>query len=107
MIKAIEDKLVTILMRRTKSSGGLHLPETASDPQSYCKVISIGEKAKNAGIKEGDIVVAHIRAGMDSVIGKSLLKVLKVDEVYGILEDKEVIEALETPQLQSPSIITR
>ena len=37
---------------------------------------------------------------MDSVIGYKLLKVLKLDEVYGLLTDEETLNALEEVQLQ-------
>lgn len=104
MIKAIEDKIVTTLMKRTKSVGGIILPETSQEPQAYGKVLSVGDKAASKGIKEGDIIVSHIRAGMDSVIGNSFIKVLKLDEVYGVLTDEETLEALETIELQSTDV---
>ena len=37
---------------------------------------------------------------MDSVIGYKLLKVLKLDEVYGLLTDEETLNALEEVELQ-------
>lgn len=98
MIKAIGDKIVTVLMKRTKTSGGIILPETAQEPQAYCKVISVGDKVEK--INEGDIIVAHIRAGMDSVIGHSFLKILKEEEVYGTLTDEDTLENLEVIELQ-------
>jgi co-chaperonin GroES (HSP10) len=104
MIQAIEDKIVTTLMKRTKSVGGLILPETSQEPQAYGKVISVGDKAADKGIKEGDIIVSHIRSGMDSVIGNKFIKVLKLEEVYGVLTDQETLEALETIELQSSDV---
>jgi len=104
MIHAIEDKIVTTLMKRTKSVGGIILPETSQEPQAYGKVISVGDKAADKGIKEGDIIVSHIRSGMDSVIGNKFIKVLKVDEVYGILTDEETLGALETIELQQSDV---
>jgi len=100
MIKAIEDKVVVETLRREVSAGGIILPEGAQDPQSYGKVLSVGPLAADKGIKEGDILVCHVRGGMDSVIGYKLLKVLKLDEIYGILTDEETLGALEEIELQ-------
>lgn len=100
MIQAIEDKIVGEVLRREVSAGGIILPEGAQDPQTYVKVLSVGEKAANKNIKEGDIIVCHVRGGMDSVIGYKLLKILKLDEVYGILTDEETLGALEEIELQ-------
>jgi co-chaperonin GroES (HSP10) len=100
MIKAVEDKIVVVLLKRTQSKGGIVIPDTVTDPQAYGKVISLGEKAKDAGIKEGDVIVSHIRGGMDSVIGHSFVKVLKLDEVYGLLTDEDTLKALEEIELQ-------
>lgn len=100
MIKAIEDKIIVETLRREVTAGGIVMPEGAQDPQSYGKVLSIGPDAEESGIKEGDIIVAHVRGGMDSVIGYKLIKVLKLDEVYGILTDKETLDALEQIELQ-------
>ena len=105
MIKAVEDKIVTLLMKRTKSVGGIILPETTQEPQAYGRVISVGDKAKSV-IKEGDIIVSHIRSGMDSVIGNKFVKVLKLDEVYGVLTDEETLGALELIELQSSKMST-
>lgn len=100
MIKAIEDKIVVEVLKRKVSAGGIILPEGAQDPQTYGRVISVGEKAANKGIKKDDVLVCHVRGGMDSVIGYKLLKILKLDEVYGLLEDEETLNALEEIELQ-------
>ena len=100
MIKAIEDKVVVEMLRREVSAGGIILPEGAQDPQTYGKVLSVGPLAADKGIKEGDILVCHVRGGMDSVIGYKLLKILKLDEIYGLLEDEETLGALEEIELQ-------
>ena len=100
MIRAVEDKIVTLLMRRTKSTGGIILPDTTQEPQAYGKVISVGDNAKGV-INEGDIIVSHIRGGMDSVIGNKFVKVLKLEEVYGVLTDEETLSALELIELQA------
>lgn len=93
MIKAVSDKILVEHMKVTKTRGGLHLPDNSSEPQSYGKVISVGEKINNISI--GDIIVYHPRAGMDLLVEKKLLKILKYDEIYGLLESEEIKETLE------------
>jgi co-chaperonin GroES (HSP10) len=100
MIEAIEDKVIVQVLKRSKSSGGIILPETVQDPQAYGKVLSVGLKVE--GINKGDILVMHPRGGMDVVIGKSLLKVLKVDEIYGFLIDEKTRESLDEFTLEAP-----
>lgn len=101
MINAVEDKIVVKLLKRTKSVGGIILPETAVEPQAFGKVISIGNKVEGK-IAVGQIIVSHIRGGMDAVIGNKFIKILKLEEVYGILTDKETLDVLEDIELQSP-----
>jgi co-chaperonin GroES (HSP10) len=98
MIDAINDKVVGVIMKRGKTSSGIIIPEAVQEPQAFCKVISVGKDIKS-GIKVGDIVVSHIRAGMDVVIEKELIKVLKEDEIYGTLTDKKTLDTLEAIQL--------
>ena len=98
MIQAIGDKIVTETLKRKMTAGGIILPDGVQDPQAYGRVISAGPDV--TGVKEGDIIVCHIRGGMDSVIGYKLIKVLKIEEVYGILTDKETLSALEDVELQ-------
>ena len=100
MIKAIEDKILVEILRRNVSAGGIILPDGAKDPQSYGKVMSIGSGAQDKGFKVGDILVCHVRGGMDSIINYKLLKILKLDEVYGVLTDKVTLDALESIELQ-------
>jgi len=100
MIKAIEDKILVEILRREVSAGGIIMPEGAQDPQTYGKVMSIGINALDKGFKVGDILVCHVRGGMDSIIGYKLLKILKLDEVYGVLTDEVTLNALESIQLQ-------
>lgn len=92
MIKAIKDKVVAMMMTREKTRSGIIIPDIVQEPQAFSQVISIGEDVSS--IKEGDIVVTHIRAGMDVVIDKEIIKVLKEDEIYGILYDKQTIASL-------------
>ena len=61
MIRAVEDKIVTLLMRRTKSTGGIILPDTTQEPQAYGKVISVGEK----GIKKRVTIILDKVSGTE------------------------------------------
>ena len=97
MIKAIGDKIVVREMKRMKTAGGIILPETGQDPQCFGLVISIGEDVKN--VSENNVVVFHQRGGMSMVLNKELLKVIKYDEIYGVLTDDEVIECLEVVKI--------
>lgn len=91
MIKAVDDKIIVDVMKPSKTKGGLVLPVSSNQPQSYGKVNSVGETITT--IKIGQILVFHPKAGLDMVISDRLLKVLKYGEVYGILQDPET-EAL-------------
>ena len=93
-IKAVLDKIVVQDMKRTKSTGGLILPESVQDPQKYGVVISIGEKVE-LPIKKGDYLIYHNNGGMSMVIEGKILRCLMEGEVFGILENEELIEALE------------
>jgi co-chaperonin GroES (HSP10) len=83
-------------MRANKTAGGLILPENAKDSQGYGRVISAGELVtEGTDIKEGDYLVYHPMAGMDMLMDKRILKVLKYEELYGILQDDGIKETLE------------
>jgi len=86
-------------MRPTKTISGLVLPES-SDPQGYGRVLSCGDLVtEGTNIKEGDLLIFHPRAGMDIVMNKRILKVLKFEELYGILTDEDTIETLEVMKI--------
>jgi co-chaperonin GroES (HSP10) len=82
-------------MRRAKTGGGIVIPGNVADPQAYGKVLSVGEDAANKSIKEGDIIVCHLNAGMDMVMERNLMRTLKYDEIYGVLKDKDFEKNLE------------
>jgi co-chaperonin GroES (HSP10) len=84
-------------MRANKTKSGLLLPNNTNDPQGYGRVVSVGEDVKN--IKEGDFLVYHPMAGMDMLMEKRILKVVKYEELYGILHDDSVKETLEVMQI--------
>lgn len=99
MIDAIKDKVVGTMLKREKTASGLILPDSSQDPQAFVKVTSVGEDV--TGVKVGDIVVSHIRGGMDVVLDKTIIKVLKNDEIYGVLTDEATIALLEDIVLQA------
>jgi len=94
MIKAVDDKVVVELMKPGVTKGGLVIPTTNSEPQAYGKVISVGENV-GQGIKLGSILIFHPKAGMDMVMSNKIMKVLKYGEVWGILQEEELIGRLE------------
>ncbi|MFW9871525.1 MAG: hypothetical protein ACFFG0_00275 [Candidatus Thorarchaeota archaeon] len=92
MIQAVQDKIVGIMLMRKKTASGIIIPDSYQEPQAFVKVISVGSDVTS--VKVGDIVVSHIRSGMDVVFDRELVKVLKEEEVYGILTDKEMLSTL-------------
>jgi len=88
-IKAINDIVVAeeLIKREETTAGGLIVPQTVKvEPQKYGKVLSIGEKVDN--IKVGDIIVFHQSAGQAVIIEGTIQRVLKKDEIYGILNEE-------------------
>lgn len=111
MIKALSDKIIVEFLKREITKGGIIVPEQAIiDPQGYGKVLSVGEEVTT--IKVGDFIVCHPMGGMDMVFDKKIFKVLKYEEIYGILEDKEITDQFEPlrlvvkPKVEEASIIT-
>ena len=91
-------------MRANRTAGGLLLPDSAQDPQGYGRVLSAGELVtEGTDIKPGDYLVFHPRAGMDMLMNKKILKVLKYEELYGILQDDGIKETLEVMQIGGSS----
>lgn len=86
------------MLKREKTSSGIIIPDAVQEPQAFCRVISIGEDVKN--IEVGQIIVCHLRGGMDAVIDKQIIKVLKNDEIYGELTDEETIKSLTEIELK-------
>ena len=113
--------IIVRLLRRNQTTGGIVLPSNSADPQGYGEVLSIGPDVPNwkdqpeKNLEDGDKVVFHIRAGMDMVMEKEILRCLKYNEVYGILTNEEFNDNLEemtlggnsegTPLIQAASQI--
>lgn len=98
MIQAVADKIIVQFMRATKTKGGLILPDQVTDPQGYGKVLSVGEDIPKK-INVDDFIVFHPRAGMDMLIDGNIMKVLKYDEIYGLLQDDSIKESLSPLQI--------
>ena len=98
MIRAVNDKVVAVMLKREKTSSGIIIPDAVQEPQAFCKIISIGEEVKN--VEVGQIIVCHMRGGMDAVIDKQIIKILKADEIYGELTDEATIESLKEIELK-------
>ena len=100
--------IVVRLLRRGQTAGGIVLPGNAADPQGYGEVLSVGPEVPTwkdqpeKNIKEGEKIVFHVRAGMDMIMEKEILRTLKYDEVYGILTSEEFIDNLEEMTLSAP-----
>lgn len=103
MIQAVADKIVVEVMRAAKTKGGLLLPDNVKDPQGYGRVLSLGDDVANKRIKEGDILVFHPMAGMDTLMDNRIFKVLKYEELYGILQNEEIEASLEALKIGGSS----
>ena len=88
---AVNDKiLVKMLEEDDKTEGGIIVPEVAKDhlkPQAFGEVTSVGKLVEE--ITVGDIIMFNKHGGMDIILNRNLCKVLKYDEVYGIMGKKE------------------
>jgi chaperonin GroES len=86
--KAVNDKIIVkILEEDNKTEGGIIVPEVAQGnlkPQELGEVTSVGELVKE--IEVGDTIMFNKHGGMSIILDRNLCKVLKYDEVYGILK---------------------
>jgi len=93
-VQAVKDKIIVMVLNpksETKTKGGLFLPE--SHPQGYGKILSIGEevfsKNENNKFEKGQVILFAKQAGMDFVIKDMICKVVKDEEIYGILDEED------------------
>lgn len=98
MIEAKCDNIVAEQLVRGKTSGGLIVPNTVTDPQAYGRITSVGEEVTK--YKVGDIIIFHLNGGQTVILENKLLRVLKEGEIYGILKEEKVIETLEEAYLR-------
>lgn len=106
MIKAVEDKIVVEFLTMGVSKGGIIVPADAQvDAQGYGRVTSIGEDVPKC-YEEGQILVFHRNGGQLMTFGTKVMRVLKHDEVYGILTDQATIDSLGNLELGEKRIIS-
>ena len=88
---AVNDKiLVKMLEEDDRTEGGIIVPEVAKDhlkPQGFGEVISVGKLVEE--IEVGDTIMFNKHGGMAIVLARNLCRVLKYNEVYGIMGKKE------------------
>ena len=103
MIQALNDKVIVEEMIRAKTEGGLVIPDSATlDPQSYGRIVSVGEDVPDT-IKSGDVITFHRNGGMATVFKRQAFRVLKYDEIYGKVEDEDIIKQLDIIKLDALS----
>ena len=88
-ILAVSDKVIVQLNKKeNKTESGLIIPDTAvsQTPQNSGEVLSVGKDINDISV--GDVVLFHERGGMDILLGKVLMKVLKYDEIYAVIKDR-------------------
>ena len=89
-IQGIQDKVLTRLIRKEKTEGGIVIPDNVQQlPQEYGIILSAGKDALAAGAEVGAIAVFHQQAGQVIVHETKELRVIKVDEIYGIIQNDE------------------
>jgi co-chaperonin GroES (HSP10) len=86
-LQGVKDKIVVEMVKiEQKTEGGLFIPEGFNQlPQSYGTVISLGKEVQE--INEGDLIMFHQRAGMDTLIDNKIYKVLMYSEVYAVVKE--------------------
>jgi len=101
MLEAVKDKIIVEELKRQKSSGGIIAPTDAIiDPQGYGRVVTVGEDV--SAIKVGDVLIFHLQHGGQTIVIKNrILKVLRYEDVYGKLTDKNLISQLTSVELMS------
>ena len=95
MIKAIDDKIIVVELKRSQTSAGILIPASAIEPQAYGKIISMGEEVANKTLNVGDIIVYHKMGGQAISMNNQILCCVPYSSVYGILEDETTLGELE------------
>jgi len=101
MVKAVGDNVIVRVLVRDRTTSGIVIPTNVQEPQSYGRVLSVGENVKHVSVKEGDIIVCHLNAGQLMVFDNEILRVVKDGEIYGVLEDESIIKTLKDQDLRS------
>ena len=95
MIKAIDDKIIVVELKRAQTAAGILIPVTAIEPQAYGKIISMGEEVANKKLKVDDIIVYHKMGGQAISMNNQILCCVPYSSVYGILTDETTLAELE------------
>jgi co-chaperonin GroES (HSP10) len=112
MIKAIDNKIIVAELKRNKTTGGIVIPSTVTEPQAYGKIISIGDGVPyredgSKYLKEGDVVVYHKMGGQAISLKNKIFCCVPYPEIYGILTDEDTLKELQeieiTEQLPKPA----
>lgn len=93
-IKPLDDRIVVkALDAEEKSAGGILLPDTAKEKPQKAKVLAVGAgrltddgKRLPLDVKVGDVVLHGKYAGTDVKWNGDELKILRENEVLGIVE---------------------
>ncbi len=112
IVEAVQDRIILKKLMRTKTQGGLILPDNAIlDPQLYGKVESMGPDVK--GVEVGDVLCYHQQAARVAVFKSQEYHVVVFGEIYGKVVDEGMISELEesqplipNPGAEAPSLIT-
>ena len=89
-LKAVKNNVIVEPISNKMTEGGLHIPETAQtqDPQVICNVVSIGPGAADE-IQGAKQVICHPSAGLAMYVEKTIIKVVKDDEIYAVRVKEE------------------
>ena len=81
IFEAVGKNVVVSLLQEVdeKTEGGIVIPQSVESPQSYGEVLSVGKDC-DIGVKAGDVIAFHARAGMDMYSDGAVFKVMKSDE---------------------------
>jgi len=88
VIDAVSDKVICKPVKDNVSEGGIVIPDGAQqDPQDYATVLSVGGDVTSC--KPGQTIVFHQQAGQTMLHDRQLLRVVKEEEIYGIIKEGE------------------
>lgn len=89
-IKALHDKVICKVVKHDNvTASGIILPdgEGASTAKQDYVVTSVGDQVTT--IEVGDSIACHERGGMDYMHSGTIYKILKYEEIYGIIKGGE------------------
>ncbi len=91
-LHAVKNNVIVEPLRSDITEGGIHIPETAQnkDPQILCNVISVGPTAAKE-IQQAKKLICHPNGGFAIYVENRIIRVLKDDEVYAVVKDKDAI----------------